>query len=314
MDELDIRILRELTQGGHEGLAWGEIDPSYRALSRKLGASVGTVRDRVVKMSSSGFLKVFPIQVNPALLGLYMGSLAVDVPHTSPKKELLEKLVLIDGMLIVATHVGTLIGLIFYYEDEKELERKIKLVEKVCGATGMKFTKIPYPRCSIKLSKRDWEVIRALQAVSPRSARFLSKRLGISARTLKRRTKRLIDGMAVSTILSIEAHALNTGVIGNILVTYNRKDVRADADRELLRALDSRLLFVGLWTDFSLFTAVLPSIHAASETLETVKNVGGVASARLDLMHDRVEVYSTLSEAVERKLKSVQTAEPSAHK
>ncbi len=237
MDELDIRILRELTHGRNVGLAWGEINPSYRGIGTKLGVSRETVRERAEKLSRSGFLKVFPVQVNPALLGLAMGALSVDPPQTAQKAELVEELSLIEGMLLVATHVSGMIGLSFYYEDERTLGKKIDLIARICGATKLKFTAIPYPPCSIALSTRDWQIVAALQRRRMRSAREIAKELGMSARTLKRRTKRMIDGMAISTIVSSETGALRGGVIGNLQVEYSSAKTRPETDRRMLEEL-----------------------------------------------------------------------------
>jgi DNA-binding Lrp family transcriptional regulator len=304
LDELDIRIVRELAQGRHEGLAWGEINPSYREIGMKLGVSRETVRDRVEKMSRSGFLKVFPIQVNPSLLGLKLGALAVDVPNTTRKVELLEELSLVDGMVLVVTHVGGMIGMSFYYEDEKARDKKIRLIVSISGGKMWKFTAQQVPRCGIVLSPRDWQIVAALQRRKMRATSKIAAELGVSVRTLKRRTKRMIDGMAISTIVSTAEGFMGAGVIGNLQVEYSSAKARPETERDLLHELDSRLIFAGLWESFSLFTLVLPSIPAASQILEKVRRAKGVAQARLDLIEERVEVYSTLMECVERKLKN----------
>jgi DNA-binding Lrp family transcriptional regulator len=305
LDELDIRIQRELTQGTQVGLAWGEINPSYRLLGKRLGVSRETIRKRVEEMSRSGFLRVFPVQVNPALLGLRMGALSVETPGGGSRVELRDKLALIDGMLIIADHVGGLLGLIFYYEDERSLEKKIQLISRICSATRYKFTSIPYPRCSVALTPGDWKIVAALQRRRVRRPTEIARELGISTRTLKRRTKRMIDGMAISTILSNDARALKGAVIGNLHVEHSPEQDRGETDRGLVRELDGRLMYVGLWTEFSLFTVILPSIPAASELLEKVRRTRGVATARLDLIEERIEVYSTLRERVEKKLEDI---------
>jgi len=304
LDELDIRIVRELTQGGNVGLAWGEISPSYSRIGTKLGVSRETVRERVEKMSRSGFLKAFPIQVNPTLLGLKIGALSVDLPPTAQKARILEELSLVDGMILVATHVSSMVGVSFYYEDERALEKKISLISRICGATRTRFTTVPIPPCSLVLSMRDWEIVAALQRRRTRPAGEIAKELGISKRTLKRRTKRMIDGMAISTLVSSEIGALSGGIMGNLQVDYNSAKTRPETDGRLLQQLDHSMIYAGLWPGFALFTLVLPNIRSASEILNKVRMTKGVAQARLDLIEERVEVYSTLNEPVERRIRS----------
>ena len=304
MDELDIRIVRELTHGRNVGLAWGELNPSYGGIGTKLGVSRETVRERVEKMSKSGFLKVFPVQVNPALFGLKMGALSVDLPQAAQKTKLLKELSLLDGVILVATHLSGMIGVSFYYEDERALEKKISLIASICGAVKTRFTTIPFPPCSVALSARDWQIVAALQRRRIGPAGEIARELGISTRTLKRRTKRMIDGMAISTIVSSDSGALRGGVIGNLQVEYNSPKTRPETDRRLLQELDRQIIYFGLWSGFGLFTLVLPSIRAVAEVLDKVRVTKGVAQARLDLIEERVEVYSTLSEPVERRTQS----------
>jgi DNA-binding Lrp family transcriptional regulator len=305
LDELDIRLLKELTHGANEGLAWGDIDPSYRRLGKRLGVSKGTVRNRLEGMSKSRFLKVFPVQVNPSLLGMKVGVLSLDVPVDVPRAELLEQLSLIDGVLLIAQHVGGMVGLSFYYEDEAELDKKVQLVTRICKATGRRFTETTYPPCALKLSVRDWKIMAALQRRRKETASEIAEELGISTRTLKRRTKRMIEGMAISTLISTDLRALRGAVVANLLVDYDPAVERSTTDRTLLRELDSNLIYAGLWTRFSIFTLVFQSIPLSSETLKKVRRMKGVVNARLDLLEERVEVYSTLAELVESKLKSI---------
>lgn len=304
LDALDIRIVRELTHGSHPGLAWGEISPSYGSLARKLGVSRDTVRKRLEKMSKTNFLRVFPVQVNPTLLGLKMGALSLDVPAGS-ESGLIDKVSLVENVILIARHVGGMVGLTFYYSDDAAMRKKVQLIKRICGATATRFTEIPFPRCGVRLSPLDWKILAALQRRRSERVGEIARALGISSRTLRRRTKRMIDGMAIGTLVSSDVRALQGGVICNVQVEYSPRADRAETDGLLLRELDPHLIYAGLWTDFSLFTVVLGSVPESSEVLEGVKRLKGIANARLDIIEERAEVYSTLSEQVERRLKGL---------
>jgi hypothetical protein len=98
-------------------------------------------------------------------------------------------------------------------------------------------------------------------------------------------------------------------VIANLEVTYVAGADRERTGEDLIRQLDSCLFYIGLWTSYSLLRLILPSIHAGSELLERVRRTRGVAGARLDFLQDRTEVYSTLREGVQRRLRDA-PAEP----
>ncbi|MDG7008412.1 MAG: Lrp/AsnC family transcriptional regulator [Nitrososphaerota archaeon] len=159
-------------------------------------------------MKSAGFLMPFLILVNPALLGVTMGALIVDIPPSAPKGRLLQELSLVDGMLLIVSLVGTTLGMVFWYEDEGSRRKKVELVSRVCSATAAEFASIPYPPCTVALSKLDWEIVEALQLGVGRFGCEVSEKLGISAKTLQTRVERMIEGRAVPRVISFDARRL----------------------------------------------------------------------------------------------------------
>jgi DNA-binding Lrp family transcriptional regulator len=145
LDKLDIKIIRELYQGQPVSLLRQGPRESFRAMGKKLGVSDGTVRERLGRLTRSGLIKGGPLQVNSDLLGLNMGVLSIDIESSTPKKELVEKLSLIDGVFLVQTHVGSHVGIMFFYEDDKSLKRRVGLISKVASARSAKFTRMPFP-------------------------------------------------------------------------------------------------------------------------------------------------------------------------
>ena len=60
-------------------------------------------------------------------------------------------------------------------------------------------------------------------------------------------------------------------ISANLLVHYTSPTQRPSADGKLLRDLDEYLFFLGLWTDYSLYSFILPSIPEAMKILERTK-------------------------------------------
>ncbi len=308
MDRLDIRIIRELSQGRNVGLVWGDINPAYREMGLSLVVSKETIRGRVDKMRSSGVLKPFPVQPNPGLLGLSVGALTVDVPAQTSTAELMKRLCLVDGILLLVSHIGSMIGVIFYYEDDASRQKKVSLISSICSATAVGFTAIPYPLCSVGLSRRDWEIIAALPQRGERSHGEISSGLGISGKTLQRRLKRMIDGWAISRLISTDIRLLRGAVVGSLVVHYSRGAGRAEADKRLIRDLDEFLFFPGIWSTYSVYSLILPSIPDAAKVLERTRATKWVTSARIDLVDGRIELYDTLLDQVQKKLKGLAAA------
>lgn len=308
MDSLDVKLVRELSQGRNVGLVWGDINPAYSEIAHRLGVSRETVRDRLEKMLSSGVLRVFPIQVNPELLGLTMGAVTVDFPKSVSREDLLQKLSLLEGVLLIVSHVGSSVGIIFYYEDEASRRKKVELISRICSATATDSTPIPYPHCSISPSRLDWEIVSALQQDRTAPASRISSGLGISEKTLRRRLKRLVAGWAISTVISTDIDPLRGKVVANLIVHYKSSKLRPAADKGLLKDLNEYLFFPGLWTGYSVYSLFLPSIPEAVRVLERTKETPGIESARIELVERRVETYDILREQVERKLRTIRSA------
>src|ERR1022692_272810 len=127
LDLLDIKIIRELFQPLPFAPSREGQRESFRAMGKKLGVSGGLVAKRVDRLIRSGFIKGFPLLLNMNLLGLKAGALVLDVEASTPRKELVEKLSLIDGVFIIQSHVEGFIGIVFCCEDHKSLQKKSDL-------------------------------------------------------------------------------------------------------------------------------------------------------------------------------------------
>jgi DNA-binding Lrp family transcriptional regulator len=303
LDSLDIRLVRELSQA-RMGLIWGDVSPAYRLIGRKLGVSKETVRERITKMKSSGFLRTFPIHANPNLFGLSLGALTFDVPASASKKDILHDLGLVEGVVTIVSHVGSMIGLVLFYEDEASRKKKVELISRISSATGqVDFTRVPYPECGVTMSRRDWEIVAALQGGGGRVSAETTRGLGFSDKTMRRRLKRMIDGRAIARFVSTDVRHLRGAVIADLVVYYTPGANRTAVDGGLLKDLDEVLFFPGLWSDHSVYSLILPSIPSAADILARVKANEGVRKARIELVEDRVELYEPFIEQVRKKLK-----------
>ena len=83
--------------------------------------------------------------------------------YSRSRTELAEKLSLIDGLFIVQTHLMGFVGVMFLYEGDESHQRKADLISAVTGASRAKFTRVPFPRSTVSLSKSDWRIISRLE-------------------------------------------------------------------------------------------------------------------------------------------------------
>jgi DNA-binding Lrp family transcriptional regulator len=307
MDNLDIKIIRELFQHTPFAPSREGQRKSFRRMGKKLGVSGEAVAKRVDRLVRSGFIKGFPLLLNMNLLELKMGALVMDVEVSTPRKELAEKLSLIDGLLIVQSHVGSFIGIVFCCEDHESLQKKADLISTVAGARNTKLTRVPFPESGVSLSKSDWRIISKLEGNVDKSPKEISEELQISTRTVKRRMARLVKNSIIFTLASGNVGAIREAVMADLVVEYDSPDVRPAIDKMLLELLEPYYFSTCPWESYGLFSLILPSISRSREILETVRRASGIRSVRLELVEERYEFYGYLHEAVDRKLASLQT-------
>jgi DNA-binding Lrp family transcriptional regulator len=277
------------------------MDPrrSFRAIARNLGIDELTVRNRLRKLHRMGFLKGWHLFVNPSLLGLNMVELLVDV-RSSSKEDLIEKLRLLPGIVAIIGHLGNSMYVVFAYQDEGSLEKEVTLIEQLAGGKSSQRLSARFPHCSVGLSQTDAEIVRALARDPRKMYSGVAKELGFSSRTVKRRLERMIEGKAVFVIPSIDPSALEGAMVADLLVQYSGREGRDVVNQRILSELDDCVIRAVMGDpDYGLFNLIITRVSAVREIPKRVASFAGVASARVDVVQDRLEMYDEFSELLE---------------
>jgi DNA-binding Lrp family transcriptional regulator len=234
---------------------------------------------------------------------LHLGMLAIDVSPTIPKAELVKKLTMVDDVAVIVTHVGNFVGVAFYYANDQSLERKVGIISALCNAKESRFSETPYPQCNARLSWTDWRIIASLGKDVTRPYAMIARELNLSAKTVKRRTSKLVGEGAITAVASTNVVALTNEIFADMLVEYGSSNDRTEVDRSLMLTLDPYLYLTGPGVKYTLFVLNLPNIKSSTEVVERVRRLRGVQSARLEIMEERIELYGALLSHVEEKLK-----------
>ena len=305
MDQLDIHILRELLQPQPVFPIRPGLDPSYRTMAKVLGVSEGTVRDRVSKMRSSGLVSGSKVFLHPGLLGLQTEMYSAEISPSLEKEEVVAKLRLVEGVVIVENHHGSFMGVNFLFEDEGSLHRKLQLVRSIAGAKEEIFTRVPFPSCKMPLKLTDWEIIHRLVKGTPASPEQIAGEVGISLRTLKRRVDRLVRGGALYTFPTVDIQRMDGGVQVDALVTYDGSGRKLESEQGIMKLLDEYLFYAGLFDTAGLYSMVLPSPSSATKLAARIRQVPGVRTARLELVDEHIDQMEAIGDYVQRHLKTL---------
>jgi DNA-binding Lrp family transcriptional regulator len=300
-DELDVRILRELTQAGTVVPARPGFRASYRHVARTLGVSPGTVRNRIGRMYASGVITGVSVYANPNLLGLEAGAYAVEVPPGRRKQEVVQRLRKLEGMYFVQNFRGSLLGLAFVVPDEVGRRRLVDEVHRITGAKGGAFTRVIYPPCDLALSASEWRLVSRLMRGSFSTYSALGRELGISVRTVKRRTAKLVRHHAILSVPTLDYRAFSGCVPADLLVVFSSPAARSDAERKVLALVGDRMIFAGVWADFGLYSLILPKVSEATQLEEAASRIPGVGTARVEIVEEHIDQVEVLRPFVDRQ-------------
>jgi DNA-binding Lrp family transcriptional regulator len=309
LDELDKAILGVLGQGSVQTFIWPDFRLSARAVGKMLRVPSGTVRDRIAKWTKSGFLKGPVLWLNPAIFDLRAGMLTFDASPTIPKRELIERLSLLDQVLVVNTHIGNWIGLGFVYANDESRKKKVELISKLCGARNPKFARIVVgPPYRGKLSNTDWRIIERLQLNVVEPYIEMADALRVSPRTIRRRIKKMVGEGAIAAVPSTDVRGLKNEIFSYLMVEYEDPERRAEVDKNLSAALVKHLVLSGLGDNYSVFLLSLLNIPSAKDILERVKKVDGVKAARIEILEERLEFYDLYRENLDERMRNIRSA------
>ena len=302
MDRLDIRILRELTQAHTVWPARPGFVPSYRFVARRIGASPGTVRNRVREMIRTGFLLRISAYANPNLLGLGSGSYAVEVSSGRSKADVMEKIAQLGGVVFFEDFRGPLLGMALTFSDSRDLERKLARIDQISGSSRGLFSRVEHPPAPGRLTRSEWALVGRLMAGNFRTYEQLAREFRVSSRTIKRRLARLAENGAILTFPRMDYRALVGGVTAELIVAFEDRATKAEAEGRILHLLDDWMIYAGVWEEFEIFRLILPNVSKASEVAERVGHLDGIRFARVEFVERLVDHLDALRPFVEQRV------------
>jgi DNA-binding Lrp family transcriptional regulator len=157
LDELDVKLLRALTNDGVPAPANFQLRTSLREIARRLGADDMTVANRYKMFQEAGLIRGWILVVNPGLYGYEMKEILVDVEPESMKDDAIRKLRLIHGIVMIVNAYGKSLVVQILYKGAEELSRTIELVSRITNTERVVSFYAPLPKCETKrLTGMDW--------------------------------------------------------------------------------------------------------------------------------------------------------------
>lgn len=265
-----------------------------------------TVSSRLKRFREAGALQGWATIVNPNLLGAKLTRLLFDVPTPSSKEELMRNAGLIPGVVLITPLLGNSIEILLFYEDDQSLRKTIELISRTSHAENLIRYDSDFPECKLKLSRTDWNIIESLQKDPRKPFSLISKELGVSNRTIRRRLERLLEGMALGAYPRLDVSALDATAV-HLLAAYTNPEQRGDVNNRIIAQFNDSLLMAELGgKSHGLFILIITNAARVKDIREWMRNQSGVSGYRADVILDHLEVPGALSRLIERSLGRIQ--------
>ena len=113
----------------------------------------------------------------------------------------------------------------------------------------------------------------------------------------------MIEEGALFVIPSWNPKALDGAILADLVVFYTNPGSKADLDRRIVSQFDDLLVSTRLSDiEHGFFNFIIRNVSKAKEILTWVNEQPGVGRAFIELVQDRIEVYESFNEPIDKKL------------
>ncbi len=299
-DQLDWSIVKEIISPG--SIRWDVREP-YSRIAKRLDVDEETVRRRLARLRGAGLIGNYVLFLNPTILNRKNAMLYLDLRDYDSIIQAVSKLKFIDGIISLTTvhEAGLLVSI--FYESQSALQRQITLIESICGTKTTMIWTAPYPQFPGELTRTDWIILQALRKDPRKKLSDLALDLGISSRTINRRTKRLNDAYAMFLFLEFDLSKVEG--MRYLLITYCRdKERKREADEIILSRLPS-LIYSETWaSNHSLFAFPCKNILEADNVSSWVRKIDGMSNLKLGIIKGRIHNLDWVDDEIQKRIAS----------
>ncbi len=292
MDITDAEIMRYLSAPA--GFNWNPRE-SMRAVGKQVGIDEDTVRARIYRMQESGFMREWYLVVNPSVFGHGMARIQTGPFPEANKKPALEQIALIDGVQWVFDLFEGGFGVVLYYANSAEMERRRGLVGQITNTNPVAW-EVPMPPARAELDETDWTLIAKMFHDPRAKMADLAEAAQCSVKTVRRRLDALEAGKVAFVSGTVDYGCMDSGAVGEIRIHPN-------SDRAPQHLQEAVLSIPGsVWANvdgpFLQTTIWRPTVTGLVEVREKMQEHADVDRATMDLMVGRYTVGNWLEERI----------------
>jgi len=250
--------------------------------------------------------------LNPSILGLHYSQIHIALDASTSKKELIARLKLMPGVLVLTNWYGDGVGMILVYDNVNLLRNGVSLIQSLSNGVILSFSNVLWPECNMNMSITDWRIVRALQRDPRKSHSSIANQVRISLRTVERRLQRMVHAKALFAFPTLKPNALEGTILADLEVSYSHRDgplLCRNISQQLVDYLWHMFFTVsakpGDSVSYTFFNLALPSVAKANEILDSIKNERLAIDPRIELWVECFTLMQAQDHYLEARLSSL---------
>ena len=308
MDSLDLKIVR--TMGfrpyGPRAMAVDHLKASY--IAAQIGVEPETVKARLARMETAGFIRFYQVYPNFRHLGLDATAFLFRIPDEDRKASAIARIEPIDGLLEVHNFLGPEMCVDLSHRNPTDLSKKLRLLAEFTGdAAPVRFYERHMPTVDSTLTPLDWRILKALRYRARRPIAEIAQETGVGVRTVRRRLDRMTAEGSLFIVPAVDPGRA-PGVLLYELLFYTTPDADASALRRVLGACEERYLYHYVPASQALgnFDVLLfaESTGEIEETRRRCRDIAGVAKVSALVFRGWTEYTDWIDAAIDERIRA----------
>jgi DNA-binding Lrp family transcriptional regulator len=312
LDQLDFKIFKSLgvRPFGPTSGDLSRLNPWV--IGKKVGADGNTVKLRLNKMRKGGFIKYFQIYPNYRLLGINGSAFIFQLGDVLQKREVIEKVSLVDGVIEVHNFIGPNICIDFTYQDSGDETRRLELLRKLTGCESPeRFYERFMPRVEVILSNTDWRIIKALRYDAFKPLSKVAEELGLTAKTVRNRFERMAQNNAIMIVPLVNPAEI-ADTITYVMLLYPSQSKREEVMKRAMEIFgDSCFLFNTSSDGNSMMVLAARTLAETEDSLIRARKIEGMLDVRLLVLKELREYTQWMDSEIDRKIAETARRVPS---
>jgi DNA-binding Lrp family transcriptional regulator len=259
---------------------------SFRSLGKEIGVDEGTVRKRIKRFQEHHILRGWYLGVHPGATGNDVIHGWFEVGGESSKNDHIARLLTVPDVERVCNYLGPKVSIVLFGRKGTDHDATLRHLASVLGSgvtlhkQGVVITQYP------DLKETDKAIIASLRHDPWKSFAAVSKEIGVSARTIKRRVTILSLGGVIYMLPIIDLKALQGTIPVELVVDYASSDARTSVNEKIASHIGEGLVFSDVSGPYGYFAFVLPNVAQVENVTRWAGQLHGVRKTHVDLLQD----------------------------